>query len=67
MSISDDRLREFMSLYQGECGEALSFEEARSVASRLVQLYALLIGPASAEKGIREYGEGGDPSQRGSS
>jgi len=39
MQISDDRLREFTKLYADEWGEELSLEEARIMASRLVNFY----------------------------
>ncbi len=56
MSNSDDRLHEFICLYEAESGETLSLEYTRALASRLVQLYTLLIGPAPGEKDVPEGG-----------
>ena len=49
MPIIEDRLREFIRLYEEETGERIDMEEAREIASRLVELYMMLSEPLPSE------------------
>lgn len=42
MTISKERLQEFIRLYEEEWKEQISEDEAREIASRLLELYQLL-------------------------
>ena len=52
MQISDERLKEFQEAYKKDFGEDISIEEAREIASRLIDLYQLLAQPLPNEKSI---------------
>jgi len=49
MAITAKRLQESMCLYEQEFGEIISEDDAREVASRLVELYQLLAAPLPSE------------------
>jgi hypothetical protein len=50
MQLSDESAREYQTLYERDFGEAISFEEAREIATRLVTLYAMLRNPLPEQK-----------------
>lgn len=58
MTIDDDRLREFMRIYEKEFGEELSEGEARIVSGRLMFLYERLARPLPSERKAWEPGLG---------
>jgi hypothetical protein len=67
MTISNERLLEFMRLYQEEFGKAIDEGEAREVASRLVELYHLLAerlpGEEAPEEREKDAGQAGSAHQ----
>lgn len=52
MKINDSDIQEFITIYQEEFGEELSFAEASEIAFRLFSLYTLLTGVLPGEKNI---------------
>jgi len=52
MPITPERLREFRFRYEEEFGEPISEDEAREIASRLVELYMMLAEPLPSERGV---------------
>jgi hypothetical protein len=65
MEISEQRLREFMAIYEAEFNEKLSLEEARAMASRLVHLYIRLARPLPKEEEIHQEDDTGDVGDMG--
>ncbi len=49
MPITEDRLKEFIRLYEEETGKGIEIEEAREIASRLVELYMMVAEPLPSE------------------
>jgi hypothetical protein len=49
MRVDDSELLEFIQLYKDEFGEHISLEEARVVATGLLELYETLIKPLPEE------------------
>jgi hypothetical protein len=49
MLITAEQLQEFIGLYEEEFKDRLSEDEAREVASRLIELYQLLAQPLPSE------------------
>lgn len=49
MAITNERLQEFMRLYEEELGGQIDEDEAREIASRLIELYAMLAEPLPSE------------------
>lgn len=70
MRISDERVHELIDIYEQEFGETLSLEEARAMASRLVELYLALAEPtpstAEVSDGRTPIGHRPAPKGRGS-
>lgn len=54
MRVNDKALEEFIQLYAAEFGETLSTDEAREVASNLLELYLLLLRPTPKEQAAME-------------
>lgn len=50
MAITKERLQEFMRVYEEECKEQITEDEAREIASRLLELYQLLAERLPSEK-----------------
>lgn len=50
MKISDTDLQEFISIFQEEFGETLSFAEASEMAFRLIRLYTQLTKALPSER-----------------
>lgn len=63
MAITKERLQEFMRLYEEECKEQISEDEAREMTFRLVELYQLLAEPLPSERNreIHSHTEAKDP------
>jgi len=61
MRLDEASLREFVKIWQVEFGEALSLDEARNQASRLLELYALLYRPAPGENKVHQTGLAASP------
>jgi hypothetical protein len=63
MSISEERVREFIRVYKEEFGDDLSVNEALDMLTRLVVLYRLIARPLPNEKPRRDQdiGEGEHP------
>jgi hypothetical protein len=62
MELTNDDIREFRELWKEEFGEEISVEYARTRASQLIELYALLYGtdqrgivPESPAGGTQSY------------
>jgi len=49
MSISDERVRDFIRVYKEEFGDDLSIDQGREMLTRLVVLYQLLARPLPDE------------------
>lgn len=54
MKISDQDLEGFRSIYAKEFSETITLPEAREMATRLVNLYLLLLRPLPGEQGQEE-------------
>jgi hypothetical protein len=52
--INDKALEEFIKLYAEESGETLPVDEAREVASNLLEIYLLLLQPTPKERAAME-------------
>lgn len=50
MNITEPTLHEFIGIYEEEFGERLSVDEAREVASNLIDLYLILLSPTPSEQ-----------------
>ncbi len=50
MQISDESLKEFMALYQHEFRKDVSREDALEMATRLLNLYQLIMRPLPRER-----------------
>ena len=50
MAVSHEDLREFMRLYKEEFGTEITEDEAREMASRLINLYLKLMEPLPSER-----------------
>jgi hypothetical protein len=49
MSVTEERLQEFIRLYEEETGEKLEHAEASEIVTRLVDIYELLLSPTPSE------------------
>jgi hypothetical protein len=54
MSISDERIRNFIRVYREEFGDELSVDQGREILARLVVLYQLLSRSLPDEGGRRQ-------------
>ena len=50
MQIDDATVEEFRTIFQEELGRAVSLDEAREIAQRLLTLYELLLRPLASQK-----------------
>jgi hypothetical protein len=57
MNIAESTLNEFIEIYEEEIGERLSIDEARGIASNLLELYLILLSPTPSEQKALEEGE----------
>jgi hypothetical protein len=58
MQLSDEDLREFITLYAQEFGEQLEIAEAREIATRLIDLYTILMRRLPEEDVTTEHDVG---------
>lgn len=64
MSISEERVRDFIRAYREEFGDELSADQAREMLTRLVTLYQLLARPlpeeANDQQTVEDFEDVGD-------
>jgi hypothetical protein len=65
MQLSEDAIREYISLYKDDFGETLTIEEAREMASALVALYELLCRRLPGEQLTPPSSDNPDPPRIG--
>ena len=53
MLLNDETCEEFRQVYKKDTGEDITIEEAREIASRLLELYRLLAQPLPSEREAR--------------
>jgi hypothetical protein len=50
MRLTKEAIEEFQALYEQECGEPISFEEAEVRANEIINLYLMLAEPLPSER-----------------
>jgi len=60
MSISEERIRDFIRVYKEEFGDDLSVDEGRDMLTRLVTLYRLIARPFPDEEHGQDDEIGGE-------
>lgn len=64
MSISEERVRDYIRVYKEEFGDDLSLDQGREMLTRLVTLYDLLARPLPDEpqrqQDVGDFGDIGD-------
>jgi hypothetical protein len=50
MSLPDKAIRDFKAAFQQDCGEEISFEEAKCLGERMIALFSVIYKPIEDER-----------------